>query len=371
MTTDPAVIDLDARRELAATSHPNFQTGLTDISVVICVYTMDRWDDIDAAVQSLLTQQSPPREILLIVDHNDVLLDRAAKRFPAEGNRHGVQLRVVASDGKRGLSGARNTGVKLAVGDVVAFLDDDAAAAPDWTKRMALHYRDPAVIGVGGHATPVWPDQRPTWLPAEFDWVIGCSYRGQPTEVAAVRNFIGCNMSLRRSAFEEVGGFSSAVGRIGKTPLGCEETELCIRVRQADPAAVIRYDPAMGVRHRVSQDRTRRSYFLRRCYAEGLSKAVVSQLVGADDALDSERRYVTHVLPGGVFVGLRTAVVGGGSAGGRSAALQRAALIIGGLATTMAGYAVGRAKIRIGRHTVDSGRPDRIHPRSVNESRAE
>ncbi len=354
---DSAVIDLDARRAPAALLGPT----TVDISVVICVYTMDRWDDIQEAVISLLNQQVAPLEILMVVDHNDVLLDRAGRYFPSEGHRSGVSLRVVPSQGKRGLSGARNTGVVLAEGDVVAFLDDDAAAAPDWIQRMAAHYREPAVVGVGGHATPVWPTDRPAWMPVEFDWVVGCSYRGQPTEIAAVRNFIGCNMSLRRNVFEAVGGFSSAVGRIGRTPLGCEETELCIRVRQADGDAVLRYDPKVRVRHRVSTDRPRRRYFFHRCYAEGLSKAVVSQLVGAGDALDSERRYVTRILPSGVLTGLRQAVTTG-SAADRSAAAQRSLLIVAGLATTIAGYAVGRTRILLGLHHVDRGTPERIAP---------
>ena len=44
---------------------------------------------------------------------------------------------------------------------------------------------------------------------------------------------MGCNMSFRREVFERIGGFAEEIGRIGKNPLGCEETELCIRARQA------------------------------------------------------------------------------------------------------------------------------------------
>src|SRR5439155_54307 len=77
--------------------------------------------------------------------------------------------------------------------------------------------------------------ERPTWHPPEFGWVVGCSYRGLPVEPAPVRNLIGCNMSMRRELFDAVGGFTHGIGRIGTIPLGCEETEWCIRVRQRFP----------------------------------------------------------------------------------------------------------------------------------------
>ena len=52
-----------------------------DISVVICVYTEDRWEDILAAVSSVRAQSLPALETLLVVDHNAVLLERLAREF--------------------------------------------------------------------------------------------------------------------------------------------------------------------------------------------------------------------------------------------------------------------------------------------------
>jgi len=311
------------------------------VSVVICAYTMARWDDIRASVDSVLIQTLPAHEVLLVIDHSDELRAACIEAFG------GSSVRVLENTERQGLSGARNSGVAAATGDVVAFLDDDAAADSDWIERLSAHYADPNVAGVGGYAEPVWPDARPGWLPQEFDWVVGCSYTGQPTELAVVRNFIGCNMSLRRSVFGEVGGFSHQIGRIGKTPLGCEETELCIRVNQRIDHSSLLFEPAMRVHHRVSPDRVRASYFFRRCYAEGLSKAVVSQLVGATDGLESERSYVSRVLPAGVLRGVADAVSRRGGGTSRREALGRSAAIVGGLATTVAGYGAGRIRLAL------------------------
>jgi hypothetical protein len=116
---------------------------------------------------------------------------------------------------------------------------------------------------------------------------------------------MGCNMSLRAEVFKRVGGFAEDIGRIGKNPLGCEETELCIRASQAykkdgRPARIL-FEPRAAVDHRVSEDRVHWEYLRRRSWAEGLSKAAVAGLVGSDDALSTERGYVAAVLPKGVL----------------------------------------------------------------------
>ena len=78
-----------------------------------------------------------------------------------------------------------------------------------------------------------------------------------PIEMSAVRNVIGANMAFRRDVFNEVGDFNGGIGRVGDKPVGCEETELCIRLRQRWPHASIRFQPAANVRHKVPDSRAR------------------------------------------------------------------------------------------------------------------
>ena len=118
---------------------------------------------------------------------------------------------------------------------------------------------------------------------------------------------MGCAMSFRRSAFSAAGVFTEEMGRVGTTPLGCEETELCIRLRRAVPGARIVLDPAAVVDHHVSSDRTEWSYLVRRCVAEGLSKAVLTRRWGTGDGLAAERAYTRHVLPAALARELRSA----------------------------------------------------------------
>jgi hypothetical protein len=164
--------------------------------------------------------------------------------------------------------------------------------------------------------------------------VIGCSYRGVATERQAVRNLIGCNMSFRREVFERA-AFRSGIGRIGKLPVGCEETELCIRARQQRPDGDFVFEPAARVSHAIPRERARWTYFYRRCFAEGVSKARVAASTGRADALSAEREYVARTLPAGVARGVRDTLRGD------AAGIVRAAFIVAGLACTAAGYLLG------------------------------
>jgi GT2 family glycosyltransferase len=301
-------------------------------SVAICAYTMRRWDDLTAAVASVLAQLRPGDDCVLVIDHNEELLARAEAEFAGNDAVH-----VTASVGPRGLSGARNTAIAASRGDVVAFLDDDAAAGERWLPGMLAVLAETGVLGVGTAALPRWPaGRRPAWFPAEFDWVVGCSYTGQPVERADVRNVIGAAMAFRREAFEIAGTFSTDVGRVGSTPTGCEETELCIRIRRARPDARVVYLPEVSVSHRVTEERLRYRYFLRRCLGEGRSKAWVSRLQGSDDGLASERDYLRSVLPGAVLRELRRGLRG------EPAGLVAAGLVVAGVFAAGVGYVHGR-----------------------------
>lgn len=307
-------------------------------TVIVCAYTEDRWDDLVDAVRSSISSGHRPDQVVVVIDHNEALLARSRQTFITAAL--GVPVIVAPNAGRKGLSGARNTGVELSTGAVVVFLDDDARARPGWLAALLHGYGDPVVIGVGGVARPAFPGDRPSSLPAgagdrpgELDWVVGCTYAGQPTHLEPVRNLMGCNMSLRRDVFERAGGFSDGLGRVGRTPLGCEETELCIRAARVMPEGRILFQPSAVVDHRVSVDRVRWNYLLRRSWAEGLSKAVVSRMEGRDQGLSTERAYTTRILPVALLRELGRGMRGRGFGG--------AVAIPAALLVTAAGYLRG------------------------------
>jgi GT2 family glycosyltransferase len=296
-------------------------------SVVIACYTEDRWSLLAAAVESALQQTLPAAEVVVVVDHNPALATRVEKRWPS--------VRVVPNDYGRGASGARNTGASRVSTDVVAFLDDDAVAEPTWLERLVVHLEDPSVVGVGGGVMPAWERGRPTWFPDEFGWVIGVSYPGLPESVGEVRNVWAENMAVRRTRFDEVGGFRLNFGKVGSHS-SPEDTDLCIRMA-ADGGRWL-YVPDARVAHHVPVGRSTLGFFFRRCFQEGTGKAALSDLSEAD-ALTSERRYTREVLPRAVTHNILLTV-----RRKRIEPAVQAALITAGLVTTAAGFAWQKAR---------------------------
>lgn len=290
------------------------------VTVTIATWARTRWDLLTAAVAAVRTQTLRPDAIVIVVDHNDEVLARARTQFAAPDTR------VVASTGAQGVSGSRNTAIALTTTDLIAFLDDDAVPEPDWLERLVAVFAEPAVAVAGGWAEPDWQLGRPAWFPPDFDWVVGCSYRGQPLHDADVRNPLGCSMVIRHAVFDTVGGFSEQLGRVGAKPVGADETELCIRLVRRIPSARVRWVPGAVVHHHVPPARSTLSYFVARCRAEGRSKAALTALA-AGTRLGTESAYARQLLT--IRVWQET----------RSGGVRRAAAILCGLAATGSAYA--------------------------------
>ncbi len=142
---------------------------------------------------------------------------------------------------------SRNVGVRMAAGDIFAFLDDDAVPEPDWLEQLAGTYEDPTVAAAGG---PVFD------LPlGGIEWAIcTCTREGAvntrsepPAERYLGRGadpflyLAGCNMSFRRSALRRVGLFNPDL------PACYEDVEVCMRL--VDAGARIAWVKTALVRH--------------------------------------------------------------------------------------------------------------------------
>lgn len=305
------------------------------VSVVVSTYDESRWSHLVACVDSLQRQSAPAAQLIVVVDHNEALLDRAREAFA------GTQ--VIANDHPRGLAGARNAGIAASTADVVAFIDDDARAEPEWLEQLGGCFAAAETVGAGGALIPDWEEKRPSWVPPEFYWVFGCSYTGLPEKQAPVRNPIGANMAARAEVLREVGGFREGgeddsprelrargmVRAAGNVP---DDTELAIRVKQRFADAVWLYQPAARVLHSVPAARASVGYFIRRSFEEGVGKASLGRVVGTEASLSSERGYVSRVLPRGVLRELGKLVRGDG------AAALRIVTIVAGTGAAAIGY---------------------------------
>jgi glycosyltransferase involved in cell wall biosynthesis len=302
-------------------------------SVVICAFTERRWSALCAAIRAVERQTQPPLETVVVVDHNPRLLARVRQEFP--------EVVSTASEGPQGPGSARNIGVQMSHGDVIAFLDDDAEPAETWLEELARAHSGRAILGVGGRIDPRWEAGRPSWFPDEFLWVVGCDYRGLPARVAPIRNPISANMSVGRDAFLSVDGFRAGFGKKGAKG-GSDETELCIRISLANPSLQWLYWPTAKVYHQVPAERTSLRYFVSRCYQEGVVKAELTPIAGGATALSSERAYLVRVLP----IGFASKLWSGLIRRDLDSFAQAGVLLIGLLAT-MVGFARGVLAARL------------------------
>jgi glycosyltransferase involved in cell wall biosynthesis len=329
----PPVLRVDQRSECAPLSVNEMHVTRTPtISVIIAAFSMNRWKNLCEAVASVQAQAAPVLETIVVIDHNPCLLERARNEL--------LGVTVLANDGGRGASAARNTGVATARAELVAFLDDDAIASPLWLEALLTHFAEPNVIGVGGRLDALWAISRPRWFPPEFDWVVGASYLGMPTSAKPVRNVWSNNMSIRREVFNMVGGFREDFGKVGARSRP-EDTDLCIRAAAGHGNGTWIFEPMGAADHWVPVERATLRYFAYRCFNEGWGKAALAKFNGMESSMSSERFYTRHVLPSALARGLKEAFKGNASGGLRNFAL------IAGFTAVVIGFLVGYAVLLI------------------------
>jgi glycosyltransferase involved in cell wall biosynthesis len=237
------------------------------VSVVICEHTMDRYDDLQEAADSVRSQTYEDVELVLVSDGNERVCERFREDY---GSMEDVV--VHCNEDNVGLLESRNNGANVATGDVVAFLDDDAVADPDWVAELVDVYRNRDVLAVGGKMTPIWVAGKPKFLPEEFYWIVGVTHRGFAEGPGYVRNTFGSNISFQRDVFLELGGFDTQIGgRKGDKNLQGGETELCTRLAEQYDERVW-YNPYAKVGHKVFGYRTNLRWLLDRAFWQGYSK---------------------------------------------------------------------------------------------------
>jgi glycosyltransferase involved in cell wall biosynthesis len=271
------------------------------VSVVLCEHTMDRYDDVVAAAESVFDQTHDDVELVFVSDGNAEVFERFQADF---GDRDEVRLHC--NDENRGLLVSRNKGAEVATGDIVAFLDDDALAHPEWVARLVAAYEENDAIAAGGKMTPMWVDGEARFLPEEFYFLIGATHRGFGDGVdtpGEVRNTNGSNISFRREVFLDLGGFDANIGgRKGDANLQGGETELCERLREEFGRGVY-YVPDAEVAHKVFAYRMEPSWLLDRAFWQGYSKRAMQQIVpgSGDEESDFLGKLLGEFVPGRVW----------------------------------------------------------------------
>lgn len=255
------------------------------LTVAVCTY--NRAPLLARCLDALLAQTAAPDgyEILVInnnsSDDTALLLEQRRRQLQSLPPGRRPRLRHLFEN-RQGLSVARNTALSGSASTWIAYLDDDAIAAPDWVANAC---RDlPALAAdiavVGGPIEPILSAPLPDWLP---DWlepyltIIDLGDRPRQSDQESL--FAGANVIFRREALQQLGGFSPQLGRSGTNLASNEEVYLWQLLRRKGWRCA--YLPSLPVRHQVEEERLHYRWLMRRLLAQGRSDTTMQRLLGA------------------------------------------------------------------------------------------
>ena len=224
----------------------------------VCVPSV-RATTLAHTVESILAQSWVDWELLLVGQGPDPELRRMGERMQQMDSR----IRYIHLD-QRGLSRARNAGLRTATGDTIAMTDDDCEAAPDWLETLAsLFQRYPQVGFIGGALV----------APRVSRWKLETCLSFMPTEALYDPSegkdpppgwaWVGANFAFRRSVAEIAGRFDECLGAGAPDFPVAEDVDYFMRLiaarvaMLATPAAVVyhTYGTRRGIRQNLRSER--------------------------------------------------------------------------------------------------------------------
>ncbi|NVM02879.1 MAG: glycosyltransferase [Candidatus Helarchaeota archaeon] len=222
--------------------------------------------NLQYCIKSINNQILKPDEILIIATSKET---KKIKEF-----EENFDLKVYIEK-RQGLSYSRNLGVLKSKGDIIAFIDDDAIAHKKWLYYISKSHKLKEIGIVGGKIKPIWPKHVSQIIKNSIlarEWLSLLDLGKFPFYVDRV---IGSNFSLKREVFNQIGAFNTSIGKYQKLMYGGEETEFCER---AGKKFKILYSPKALVYHKVSAEKLKLKWFIKRSFDSGFNKAKMKRV---------------------------------------------------------------------------------------------
>ena len=251
-----------------------------DLSVVICTYNRAR--SLLDTLEALLVQETPPSLTweIIVVDNNS--RDNTREVVETLARRSALSVGYVFEP-FQGQSYARNAGLKIAQGEIIAFTDDDVIPEKTWVAKLVAAVNYHQADGVGGRILPKWEAPAPRWLRENphIWWCIALLHSEKVEilvwpEVKGSPQIWGANMAFKRSLFHEVGCFDTRLGNVGRKLYRGEETELIRRALKKGKKLI--YDPKLTVHHRIDANRMTKNFFRKVAFDSGQAQVELSAL---------------------------------------------------------------------------------------------
>jgi len=216
------------KQALRAMASLRFETPPLSHSYSVIVCTRNGAERIGDCLLAIAKLSSTAETIVVDDGSTDGTADLVARDFPW------VRLLRLAPCG---LSAARNAGAAAARGEILAFTDDDCLPDAEWLQRLDRIFRQQRHAAVGGPNLPQIPQH---WLEAVI-----CAAPGAPSHVMlddeTAEHLPGCNLSVRKSAWESIGGFDPQFHTAG------DDVDFCWRLQEA--GHVLGFAPGAYVWH--------------------------------------------------------------------------------------------------------------------------
>ena len=261
---------------------------MNSLSILICTYNRSR---LLEETLNALQRAHPPDDCVvevIVVDNNSTddtreVVSRAAATGP-------YPVRYL-SERQQGKGFALNSGLAIAQGEILALTDDDVLPAADWLQGIVANFRAADVVFVFGKVLPRWevppPPElltlraRDIWGPLALIDYGDEAVKYDSASFGKKRLPVGANLSVRRQAVEQVGGWRTDLGRVDNTLIAGEDRELCVRLYRAGLYSGI-YDPSVVVKHLVPASRLTRKYFRQWFFWHGRTLARMADAVYLD-----------------------------------------------------------------------------------------
>jgi glycosyltransferase involved in cell wall biosynthesis len=267
-------------------------------AVTVVVPTRGRAAYLEVTLDSLCRQRSRAAHELLVVD------DGATDATPDVAERFGVRL--IPHGERRSLNAARNTGIREARADLIAFVDDDVLVPPGWVDALVDGAeRHPDADAFGGPIRARFEGHAPRGCGREDPPITTLDLGPEDVEATMVW---GANFAVRRPAVERIGEFDERLDRAHG-----DEEDWLLRLRAAGGRIV--YLAEAGLDHRRTAGDSRLRPLARAAYHRGRGARSSDSRRGQAPGLARELRVlagcgwhtVRRACPQGLIMGAHSA----------------------------------------------------------------
>jgi len=269
------------------------------LSIIITSYAADRLNDIIELLNSITLQTYKRFEVVVVVERSKVL-ERELHIYWEKNCC--LNMRIIFTNEKLGLSGSRNLAAKEAIGDIFAFIDDDVILFPKWAEEVVNTFKDDSVVGVTGPAFLLSNIQSLEWFPAEFQWLIGGTGWFDQKSVSTIRNAWGMNMSFRGEAFISCSGFNNDFGlrnssRKTWADPPSEDVDFSFRVKKKTGKRIV-FNPKVSVFHKVNNKKLSFLFIMQRAFSVGYQRHMIKKIYRFNDStmFESENKLINRIV---------------------------------------------------------------------------